>query len=95
MITIEPAKRYRSIETIAATIDAQQRFVAVLIGLATDYMDLDTRPLVCDGTSIQRIGAIPIPEQLQELLREEQGTLALLNLELRDAFEREYPRSRQ
>lgn len=75
--------------SVRATIEGERRVLDYSVRLATDYLDIDTRPLVYDGHFLQRIGPSPVPDELTTMIAEQQIKIALLEVELREAYERE------
>lgn len=78
---IEPFIVPRSRESLAVAINDQQRFVAAVRNVAARYYNCDTRPLIWDGSSVQRIGPPAVPPEVLALLRSETATLARLQHE--------------
>ncbi len=81
MQSIVDRPRVRSLETIYAHIQEQQRFVTHLRTLAGEFAALDTRPMrFTPGESItfERVGPDPVPLELREWLTNETATLAFL-----------------
>lgn len=64
-----------------ADLDAQHQLVKYLERLAVSFYDVDVRPLIWDGTSVQRLGPDPVPSQLRDAIRTEGETLHRLEAE--------------
>lgn len=77
----------RSRETVYAEIQEQRVIVDMWVNLAMEFLNIDTRPLVFDGNSCERIGPNPVPLEVQDNIATEQRRLAELEYELHQAHE--------
>lgn len=86
---IEQLPRNRSVETIDATIEGERKFLAYMLRIACDYLDVDMRPLIFDGHMAKRVGPSPVPDEVNEAIASQKTKIAVLECELHDAYQRE------
>jgi hypothetical protein len=92
---LQRARRQRDCRDIDIDIENQRVLIDHLLKLARQFHDLDMRPMIYDGTMLQRVGPDPVPYDLSALIASERQRFYDLQLEYVEAREREEAEDRE